>query len=648
VRTSSTIAPDGSTVSTAPPRRGGSHGHDHGPDKGHGQDNGDGGAPQDTIVLLRALEASDQFRRDSALGGIFHHGKISFREVSLTDSLHVIIDGNKVSAHVDAHSPLRIAPDGSARYAWSRVVIHNAYGFAGEVARRITGRHGEQRCNLTCEVEWVDDEVADVLGDDGRSPTGEVLAERAGAGARRVPERVEFGLVDQAVHLLDSEAAPWSIQLEADVDGRLDEETLRAALRQAMATHPMARATKMASRGSQSLDNWHIPAAPDLDPLTVVECADDEAVAAVRAELQGRMVPLVESPPLRARLVRGPAADTLMLNVNHAAMDCFGGLRVLQSVARGYAGEPDPPPELDLVESRELPVRLWADDTAGDDEGDGGRPGAGTAVTGTAASGKTATGKAWAAKVRDLVVPPARLATDGATDEVGYGFHHVALDREATAALFALQEPGSELGVLLAALHLAIEGWNLDHGRRCRRIGVLVPANLRPPRWRDEMVGNFCLPARAATTRRDRRTPQAALEALAHRGTGSQRPGMGAAVVDTLARSRFFPLWVKRALAMTLPVTGNRLVDTAALCYLGQLPAGLSFGPAAGAATGLWFSPPARMPLGLAVGAVTVSGRLHLVFRHRHRMFDTDACRRFAGRYLAELDRLTEGCSPVG
>jgi hypothetical protein len=43
------------------------------------------------------------------------------------------------------------------------------------------------------------------------------------------------------------------------------------------------------------------------------------------------------------------------------------------------------------------------------------------------------------------------------------------------------------------------------------------------------------------------------------------------------------------------------------------------------------------MPLGLTVGAVTAGGRLHLVFRYRHRLFDDRSARRFADRYLAEL-----------
>jgi hypothetical protein len=108
--------------------------------------------------LLKALESDPRFRRDSLLGGIFHLGRISYREVSATDSLHIVISGDEVSAHVDEVSPLRLRSDGSSRYAWGRVVAHNLLVVLGDTARRMRGRDGEQRCNLHCDVEWVDEE----------------------------------------------------------------------------------------------------------------------------------------------------------------------------------------------------------------------------------------------------------------------------------------------------------------------------------------------------------------------------------------------------------------------------------------------------------------------------------------------------------
>lgn len=112
-----------------------------------------------TCDLLKALEADPRFRRDSLLGGIFHLGRISFREVSATDSLHIVIAGERVSAHVDEISPLRVRADGSTRYAWGRVLAHNLLVVIGDAARRLRGRHGDHRCNLHCNAEWYDEDA---------------------------------------------------------------------------------------------------------------------------------------------------------------------------------------------------------------------------------------------------------------------------------------------------------------------------------------------------------------------------------------------------------------------------------------------------------------------------------------------------------
>lgn len=118
----------------------------------------------DPMGLQRALEVAG-FRRDSKLGGILHAGKVSFREVSPHDSLHVVIDGNQVSAHVDRISPLHSRRRGRRRYSWTRVVAHNVAVLTDDISRRIRGLHGHNRCELDCEVVWVDDEDLSHPGD---------------------------------------------------------------------------------------------------------------------------------------------------------------------------------------------------------------------------------------------------------------------------------------------------------------------------------------------------------------------------------------------------------------------------------------------------------------------------------------------------
>ncbi|MDP8987288.1 MAG: hypothetical protein M3N11_02955 [Actinomycetota bacterium] len=143
----------------------------------------DGGAgdlsPTERPALIGALETSDRFHRDTTPGRIFHPRKISFREISAVDSLHIVIDGNRVSAHVDEISPLRRRPDGSIGYSPWRILAHNLSGACADVARFLRGQHGAQRCNLECEVVWIDDDPANPL-----------LPEApAGAQGRPAPER---------------------------------------------------------------------------------------------------------------------------------------------------------------------------------------------------------------------------------------------------------------------------------------------------------------------------------------------------------------------------------------------------------------------------------------------------------------------------
>jgi HAD superfamily hydrolase (TIGR01490 family) len=101
----------------------------------------------DPVALLRELEESGRFRRDTRLGAIFHRGQVSLREVSPTHSLHITVGkGNKVTAHVDRYSPLAVnQPEQLARYALHRVAAHNAAGIVGELARLIPGRARARR-----------------------------------------------------------------------------------------------------------------------------------------------------------------------------------------------------------------------------------------------------------------------------------------------------------------------------------------------------------------------------------------------------------------------------------------------------------------------------------------------------------------------
>lgn len=65
-----------------------------------------------------------------------------------------------------------------------------------------------------------------------------------------------------------------------------------------------------------------------------------------------------------------------------------------------------------------------------------------------------------------------------------------------------------------------------------------------------------------------------------------------------------------------------------------------AFGPGLGDAAELWFSTPARSPLSLSVGAITVAGRLHVTVRYPRRVLSADAARRFSECYIDHARRV--------
>ena len=436
--------------------------------------------------------------------------------------------------------------------------------------------------------------------------------------ATAAPAHLPFTVIDQAVHLLDTQAEPWSIQLELWLPGHLDDERLRSAVHRAVTVHPMARARQLPADRSDRTWTWEIGAALDLDPLRIVTCLDDPAVARIRDELYSRQVPLVESPPFRLVLVHGVGGDGLLLSANHAAFDGFGCLRLLQSVAHQYAPRPEAAPAVELEEARDVDRHLAAPDP----------------------KARARRLRMLLGKASDLGRSPARLAPDGAQDAPGYRLHVRALTEEQTRRLDVERATINEL--LIGALNRAVVGWNDEHGRETGRVSLLVPVNLRPREWQQDVVTNMVLETRVATGRRDRRDP-ATLLAKVRAQSERIKQGAGAALIEVIGGWTSLPLWAKQPLTTLLTLTGNRLVDTAVVSNLGQISEPPGFGPDAGTPDAAWFSAPARMPCGLSVGALTVAGRLHLCFRVRAPLMGRDQASRFGDRFVTDLLDLAEG-----
>jgi NRPS condensation-like uncharacterized protein len=153
-------------------------------------------------------------------------------------------------------------------------------------------------------------------------------------------------------------------------------------------------------------------------------------------------------------------------------------------------------------------------------------------------------------------------------------------------------------------------------------------------------MGNLSLWVNVATTESDRRSYENTLEVITEQTRKFKSDESGGILVDLLNMVQILPTPLRKALKGLMPLTGNFVVDTAVLNNLGRVsdlpdPAGK-----AGKITAIRFSPPTHMPMGIAIGAVTLRGELTVTFRYRRAQFDKHAAEAFKAMFLAQINDL--------
>jgi NRPS condensation-like uncharacterized protein len=433
------------------------------------------------------------------------------------------------------------------------------------------------------------------------------------ASATRV---ATLNLFDEGFVDIDTPQEPWSIQLEVRVAGALDPERLAAAAREAAAAHPMARASLRRRQIGEWRRIWTI--APELDdvPLDVLDASSPEALARARTAAFSTCPPLDAPPPFTLTLAQHPEGDYVLLNVNHAAADGVGTLRLMSSVIRRYAGKRDPTPDFDPLSVRDI-----------------------AALAGAATPAeRIRRGSALLEFLGTAATPPARVAAHtGNRRKPGYGFVTLALDSGETARVAARKGSGTLNDVLLAALARTVAAWNAAHGAAAARVSIMMPVNLRPRAWWHEVIANFASYLSVSVAPEAQRNFAAALAAVAAQTRRYKEAGTAGLLVDMLVLRDLVPPIVRRRMAALLPIAGGALLDTTMLSNLGRLPDMPSFGARAGKVREAWFSPPAPMPLGLSIGAATLADRMFLTLRYRRALLDADAAAEFAALFRKTL-----------
>lgn len=434
--------------------------------------------------------------------------------------------------------------------------------------------------------------------------------------------RFPFSVTDELFHHLESAEEPMGLQLDLRFSGRLDEQELEKAAYATMRRHPMASVRQHPIQAGGRHYEWELIERADEDPVLCVECPDDAAVEAARDSFYTRRLLLENAPPFRLLIAQHPEGDWLFLKMSHVVTDAAGAYRFLLTLMRLYAGVDDAPPgDIDVVKARHL----------GQDFGSKNMP-------------------ALLRRARRLleylarsVQLPARIASHFGENKAGLSFISHTFTREQTDALGKLRLGGATLNDVLATLlNLAIERWNEQREEPAGRITLMNVMNFRPITWRQEGVGNFSLWVNVATKPADRRSYEDALAAIKGQTQKYKSDETAGLLVDLLNLAQVLPQPVRKALTNLMPLTGNFVVDTAVLNNLGRVPDIPDPAGRAGRITAIRFSPPTRMPMGVAVGVVTLRGELTITFRYRRAQFDRFAAEAFRDNFLALVEELQQ------
>jgi NRPS condensation-like uncharacterized protein len=430
-----------------------------------------------------------------------------------------------------------------------------------------------------------------------------------------MPTTTPLNVLDELYLHLDRDDEPWTVHVEIRVDGPIERVALEAAVRQAAARHPLARAQLAPSRGTDLHYEWLIAdQLGDID-LREVSCPDPDELDRAREALLDRVPSLERVGPFSLLLAHTADGDVIVLNLHHAAGDGLSALRLLGSIAPAYAREDDPLPPVDPLEVRDV---------------------AALAAPGSVKE-RLERGRAGLDYLARGIATPTRIAAVGARDRPGYGYAFVAFEPTEVEQLVALRHDGATINdVLLGGLATTVNLWNDHHGASSGAIYLMMPINLRPAAWRHEIVGNFASYVSVRVDSGHETTLDAAIQAAAASTRRIKEGGLAGLIIDLFGAPTLLPTAIKRRLQDLLPLTGNVLVDTAVLSNLGRIDSVPHLGDA-GSVRELWFSPPGRMPLGASFGAATLDQRLLVTLRYRHTLLDATAADQFLAAFKQTL-----------
>lgn len=434
--------------------------------------------------------------------------------------------------------------------------------------------------------------------------------------------RFPLSVTDELFLHLEKAEEPMNLQLDIRFSGRLDEQKLEVALYSAMKMHPLTSVRIRRLTTVEGGYEWETVDRPDEDPVLAVACDSDEAVESARNEFYSRRLSLESAPPFRCLIAHREGGDWLFLKMSHAVTDAFGSYRFLQSVLRRYAGVNDnQPDDVDVIGARDL-----------------GREFGAKSLTERIRRGTSLLGYLMAS-----VQLPTRITPHFAEEKAGVAFVSHTFSVADTDALAVLRKGSATLNDVLATLlQLTIQRWNESRKEGASRITLMNAVSLRPVTWRQEGVGNFSMWVNVATTSTERLQYERALASVSDQTRKIKAQETAGLLVDLLNITHLLPTALRKALTRLMPLTGNFVVDTSVLNNLGRVPDLPDPAGKTGRITAIRFSPPTNMPMGVAVGAVTLRGELTVTFRYRLAQFDRHAADAFRDQFVTLTRELVQ------
>ena len=430
----------------------------------------------------------------------------------------------------------------------------------------------------------------------------------------------ELNLLDAAFLNVERTQDPWSIHVELQLEGRIDEQRLQTAIRHAEQLHPMARARLRPFRAAAQSYFWEIADQADVMPLRVVEVTTEKQLGALRAELLSLSAPLTVCPGFLLVLAHHPDGDRLMINLNHAVADGLSTFRILTSIVRHYAGEEDPLPDVDPLAARDLKALAASQST----------------------KERLERLKLFAEYLIRSTLPPIRVKARGVKvrdpdDAPGYGAHLMHFSTKETARFMRRRvAPATVNDMMLAGLIMTIREWNRQAGGKTGKVSVMMPVNMRPREWWLEVVSNFSSYVNVILAEEQQLDFDEATTAVCEQTTRLKEAGAAGTLIDLLDIPRFLPAILKARIREIVPTIGSGHVQTSWLSNLGRLAVSPVMGDA-GRVRAIYFSPPAHMPMGVSIGAVSLEDRMMFTLRYRKAVFDETAARDFAKLYRTTL-----------